>query len=136
MLLAFLAATALVLNSQGKLVPIGSVIFSPDGYTSPTVDSAGTFAVAFFLYLLIISFLDSTETEYLTGLIVLGGLMYNAKTKGANGVLPVLFGKAADLTSNPFAGATATGSGSVTGNGTPGVFNPFGGGIQITPTGQ
>jgi hypothetical protein len=108
--LVLAAGVALVLNSQGKLVPVGQAIFSapPAGYSGPTLSSAGEFALAFFLYLLIISFLDDKNTEYLTGLLVLGALYWNQKTS-ATPLIPTLFG--AGLTAAPATPGSSPGTG-------------------------
>lgn len=144
LLVIMATATALVLNSQGKLLSadatkpgVANILFSPDGYTLGDVRSVSTFAMAFFAYILVVSVMDDKQAEWLTLVIVLGALMYNQKTAGSGSVLSTFFTPGTASSADPFAGATGTATGSIPGNGTPGVFDPFGGGngISITPTG-
>lgn len=96
LLLVLAISMALVLNSQGKLVPIGREVFNPVGYDVPNSQRIGNFALAFFVYLIVIAFLDDRNAEYLTGVLVLGALVYNQTQKGENSVLQVLFGSGED----------------------------------------
>lgn len=125
-------ATALVLNSEGKLAPVGSILIDPTGYTGPNIGTVGQFALAFFLYILLISFLSDEDASWLTFVLVLGALVYNTKQKGSGSVLSTLF-LPANPANNPFAGAGASATAGSSAPTTSGVFNPFGPGVSITP---
>lgn len=117
LLLVFAVAVALILNARGKLVGAGSVtweLFRPDDTEAPSLNKWGPFALAFFGYLLAISFMNESETVWVTGVIALGALYWDAHTMGANGLIPTLF---APL--NPGDGTSP--------------FNPFGGGSKVVP---
>jgi hypothetical protein len=107
MLLIFAAIVALVLNAQGKLIGAGrptivSVLFSPDSYDVPTVARFGTFALAFFAYILTVSALNDREAEWLTAVLVIGALAWNQHTHpNGGGVIDTVFGSASGDSSNP-----------------------------------
>lgn len=94
LLLLFATIVALVLNSRGKLVgpdTVTSVLFSPDGYNTPNLQKFSTFALAFFGYVLAISFMNDREAVWLTAILVLGALFWNVQTNPGASVLDVLF---------------------------------------------
>jgi hypothetical protein len=127
LILAFAVVVALILNSRGKLIgtandSVTGILFSPDGTNLPTIDRAGTFAMAFFAYLIGISFVGEAEATLLTVVIVLGALVYNEQTKGADSVLSVLFSPIKTGASQPASGSLSLPP-----------LNPFGSGSTITP---
>lgn len=98
MLLVFATVVALIVNAQGKLIntsgqpSVVSILFGADPNAQPgTLQSWGTFGLAFFGYLIAVSFMNEREAVWFTGLLALGAIYYNEAVMKDQGVISVLF---------------------------------------------
>lgn len=106
MILVVATIVALVLNSQGKLIgpdSVTQVLFTPDGYKFGDLRSFGTFGMAFFAYLLVVSILSDKEAEWVTAILVIGALFWNEHEHAAdgNGVLSIFFSPSSASAATP-----------------------------------
>lgn len=75
-----LGILGLYLTNTGKLNDIISTVLEP----TTKGPSLGKFGLAFVIYIGILSFIDDQNAGYLTGLLVLGGLIYYVKPNSFN----------------------------------------------------
>jgi hypothetical protein len=91
--LIILASFGVYLHSQNKLIPMMDVLVRPVDSGNKSKINIGTFLVALVTYLFILSFLNTRDGMILTGVVVMGALIYNNKTMGSESLLNVLLKK-------------------------------------------
>lgn len=85
-----LAAAGLWLHGQRKLMPVITVAFSPSDKGSIPLSR---FAIAFLLYVFVLSFLDPQDGLYLTIVVILGALLVNSRMMGQNDLFHTVLDK-------------------------------------------